>query len=252
MDKLMIGYGVNLGSNHNNNMESNKLELSPQKVDNAAANKKPMTLQEKKEMASKIDETQNRNTNQPFKLGNSKDLASNLIDMNLNSLSITNNSQQQPSNTALLSQISSDFNPVQPALTYYNTNITATNSQFINNFNNSTMNTNNFPSPSAPHIRPSYTNTQNNIQMPQQQWSGMRPLGNTGMGAVNNAYKPMVSLQQTQPQTQQANSQIGFFGNLALPPPPQAGQTLMPTQIKSAQNNTGKKSAFDDLADLLG
>jgi len=197
-------------------------------------------------MASKIDETQNRAANQPFKLQNSKDSTSNLIDMNLNKLAITNNSQAQPSNSALLSQIS-DFTPAQPALTYFNTN-TTNGTQSQNNFsNNSPMSSNSFGQ-AVPQVRPNYSDSQNNVQQtPQQTWPGMRPMGANN---ANTAYKPM-GMMQPQAQ-QQPNSQMGFFGNLALPPPPQPAQTLIPSQAKSAQSNTGKKTAFDDLADLLG
>jgi len=66
MDKLMIGYGVNLGNNNNNNniMDSNKLQLSPQKFDNPTVSKKPMTLQEKKRNGFK-DRRNTESSSQP-------------------------------------------------------------------------------------------------------------------------------------------------------------------------------------------
>lgn len=177
--------------------------------------KKELTLKEKQEAALKIQqEQQEKNSSQIF---------------NLNKPPIIKQQQQQPSSQNrnfsddLLDMNLSNIN--KPKTNTSSASSDLSSLQF-NNFNITPTSTTTIrPQQMMFNNNNSFMNTQ---QQPQQQQQQIR---------MNNSFN-----QPLQQQQQQLNSQMGFFGNLALTPAP------------AAQNNSTKpnKNAFDDLADLLG
>ncbi len=220
----MIGYGVN--TNGDSNQTTPAIMPPPPMAAAPLAPKKPMTLQEKQEAARKQDQELQQQQQQKQNVSRND-----LFDLGFNS---TQKQQQQSGIEQLMIEFP-QMNTSSPVL------------------NQST------PMSSMP-ARPQMTNNfmQTQFQQPQPQQQTFQPqplIRPPPMGAVQ---RPLMNFQQPQQQSQQ---NLGFFGNLALTAPT-AQPTQLPTQQTAApmmqplkpvaQPNAPKKSAFDDLADLLG
>ena len=227
MDKLMIGYNA---MSEETKKPNKPFAITDGQIGEAMIMntqikqpvvKKELTLKEKQEAAIKIQQEQQEksihqinNLNRPpaskqQQQQQQRNLADDLLDINLSSISKPKTSSSSASSDLSSIQFNSTPNVILPMM----------NNSQQNNYN--------------------YFNQQQ--QQPLQQQIRMNN---------NNTF----NLNQFQSQNQ--NSQMGFFGNLALPPSSNTSlnNIMKPTPAQNSNNNNNniKKNAFDDLADLLG
>ena len=223
MDSLMITYNA---MGEESNSKKGTLSITDGRMEGTILSSKPatmpikkeLTLKEKQEAALKIQQEQQEknSTNQ------------------IHNLSRPPQSKQQQHQQRNFSDDLLDMNLASLSNTPKSSGSTTSSDLSSLQFNN--MN-----SPSlASNVRPPQmlNNFMNNPQLQQQQIR------------MNNSNSFNFNQFQTQTSQQQPlNSQMGFFGNLALTPAPASNTNTRNVPLKP---NTTNKNPYDDLADFLG
>jgi hypothetical protein len=242
MDQLIPGYGLannNTGNNpppgYQNNSILNTTNNNPNQL------KKQMTLNEKQEMASRLEKEEHksglqssmslRNINSNKQ--NTTDLTDSLFDRNLADLNI-NNKMTPNNNLSLLSQQMAPvpFHHQQQQSSSFMNKPTGQFASPVNNNNNG--------------LNSSLNQNRGAGQLSNQQQLGF--FGNLALPAPPSSQGPSLNaMKSSNKTTTTTNSPSASL----IPPPP---KSALSSQIASnnSQTNAGKKTALDDLADIFG